>query len=264
VTFTCDDDIGLRPLPESASDQRSHRRRRQRLATRSRSISYIRLVLTRVRRSVLPKGNRVRRLPAGIGRGLRMKIDFDAGQTGLYLGLYEIELNRYLRRLCRPGFRAYDIGGQVGYDALVIAKLTNAKVISLECDPLCCSEIRENAGVNPRYASAIQVREAYVSDRTDGVELSLDDLADETFVPDFMKMDIEGGEATALRGAERILSDRRPGLLVEVHSLDLERECISLLRRHGYEPSIVSPRRWLPDYRPVAHNRWLIAEGMRH
>ena len=39
-----------------------------------------------------------------------------------YSSVYELELNRWLRRLCRPGYTAYDVGGQLGYDALVLAK----------------------------------------------------------------------------------------------------------------------------------------------
>ena len=68
------------------------------------------------KRAILPAPG-PRRLPIGIGRGLTMHIDF-AHQTRTYLGLYEIELNRYLRRILKPGFTAFDVGAQHGYDAL--------------------------------------------------------------------------------------------------------------------------------------------------
>lgn len=76
----------------------------------------------RVKGVLLPTEPVERRLLFGIGRGLRMMIDFQDGKTGMYLGLYEVELNRHLRALCRPGFRSFDIGGADGYDALIIAK----------------------------------------------------------------------------------------------------------------------------------------------
>src|ERR1700729_4209662 len=85
-----------------------------------------------IKRSVLPSPG-PRRLPVGIGRGLRMRIDFEH-QTRTYLGLYEIEVNRYLRRVLLPRVTAFDIGVQHGYDSLVIARHTRARVAAFECD----------------------------------------------------------------------------------------------------------------------------------
>ncbi len=91
--------------------------------------------------------------------------------------------------------------------------------------------------------------------------ISLDDLAARTFVPDMIKIDIEGGERGALRGATRVLSERRPAFVIEVHSVSAEEICIEILHSHGYEPLIVNQRRLLADYRPIPHNRWLVAPG---
>ena len=92
-------------------------------------------------------------------------------------------------------------------------------------------------------------------------QITLDDLNGECFVPDSIKMDIEGGEVEALRGAEKILEHRRPSLLVEVHSMSLEQECLGIRARYAYEVAVVDPRKWLPDRRPIEHNRWLVAQG---
>jgi hypothetical protein len=94
-----------------------------------------------------------------------------------------------------------------------------------------------------------------------GYDLSLDEWAYGTgFVPDFIKLDIEGGELAALRSAERLLGERHPALVVEVHSASLEQECGRLMIDRGYRPIIVNPRRWLPDHRPgLELNRWLVA-----
>lgn len=212
-----------------------------------------------VKSRLLPAGPRRRRLPFGIGRGLSLNIDF-AIQTKMFLGLYEVELNRHLRRLCQPGFTAFDVGGQFGYDALVMAKLTRAKVVSLESEAALCEEIEANLSANPAYAPLVQVRRAFVTDRSDPATgaLALDDLATST-PPDVIKIDIEGGEVDALKGAERTLRQRPPNLLIEVHSAALEEQCVAILDRHGYRPTVVDPRRWLPDHRPISHNRWLVA-----
>ena len=79
-------------------------------------------------------------------------------------------------------------------------------------------------------------------------------------MPDFIKLDIEGGEVDALRSAERILSERHPALIVEVHSVDLEREAARLLTEQGYRPLMVSQRTIFPDHRPGDHNRWLVCK----
>jgi hypothetical protein len=38
------------------------------------------------------------------------------------------------------------------------------------------------------------------------------------FVPDFIKIDVDGGELAVLRSASRVLGERHPALIVETHS----------------------------------------------
>lgn len=210
-----------------------------------------------IKRALLPPGPAPRTILAGVARGVRMRIDF-ASQTRLYLGIYEIELDRHLRRILRPGMTAFDVGAQHGYDSLAIAKRTGAQVAAFECDPHCLAGMGESFALNPRLAPLIRPIDATV-----GVaigDLGLDEWAyTGGFVPDFIKLDIEGAEVDALRSAERILSERRPALVVEVHSREIEREAGGLLVDHGYRPIVVSQRRLWPDRRPTEHNRWLVA-----
>lgn len=213
---------------------------------------------------LLPSGPQIRTLPLGIARGIRMQIDF-AHQTKMYAGLYEVELNRHLRRACRPHYNCFDVGGQFGYDALVMAKLTGGRVTSFECDPEACAQMQANLLANPRYGHRVEIRRTFVAAAADPSRghSTLDDAAfsSEGFVPDFLKIDIEGCEYDALQGARRILETRRPSLIVETHARRLEEECARYLRGFGYEPLVVQARRWLRDYRPAEHNRWLVAEG---
>lgn len=190
-----------------------------------------------------------------------MGVDFQRGETHLYLGLYEIELNRHLQRIAKPGYRSFDLGGQYGYDALVLAKLTGAEVLSVESEPKLADEIRENAAANPGLPP-IHVVTAFVADDNAGNHVTIDQLADRYYVPDLIKLDIEGGETAALRGATRVLHERKPAIQLEVHGKDIEWECLGILRDAGYEPpTVVERRRWLPEFRPIPHNRWLIFEG---
>jgi hypothetical protein len=184
-----------------------------------------------------------------------MHIDFSR-HTGLYLGLYEMELNRALRRLVRPGRPCLDVGGAYGYDALVLAKLCRADVVSFEADPELCEIIRVNAAANAELGTLISVECGFVGDGPG--EIALDDYVD--LAPGFVKIDIEGAEAAALRAGRELFTRVRPTAIVETHSALLEDECAWLLDKMGYRTTIVNPRRWLVELRPAEHNRWLLAE----
>jgi hypothetical protein len=82
---------------------------------------------------------------------MSLAVDFQS-DTRIYLGLYEIELNRHLRRLCTPGTPSFDVGGGMGYDALVLARLTRAPVASFEAD----SASQQAVGRRPALVSLVR------------------------------------------------------------------------------------------------------------
>lgn len=208
--------------------------------------------------------NGPRRLPTGIGRGIQLEIDF-ALHTRLYAGLYEIELNSSLRRLCVAGVPSFDVGANIGYDTLVLAKISSSAVMAFECEPALAERMKRNLALNPRLAEQVRLLRTYVDAHSDstGGRVSLDDVAfgANGFVPGFVKIDVEGAEADVLRGARRLLTERQPGVIVETHDSEVERACMEILREHGYSPRVVNRRSWLRDRRPTAHNRWLVATG---
>jgi hypothetical protein len=176
-----------------------------------------------------------------------------------YLGIYEQELSSHFRRLIRPGFQCFDVGGQGGYDALLMAKLSRGPVISFDCDPASVGEMRVVFDRNSRFMiEAVCTRIA--RHMADG-QMNLDWASRAYFDPDFVKIDIEGGEVDALLGADRILRHRMPSLIIETHGLREEQACIELLRKYDYRPQIVNQRRWFKEQRPIAHNRWLVCDG---
>jgi hypothetical protein len=71
---------------------------------------------------------------------------------------------------------------------------------------------------------------------------TIDEMSIKFSTPDFIKMDIEGAEAAVLRDAPEILK-RGPALTIEVHSEDLERDCLDTLHHKGYRAVIVNPER---------------------
>jgi hypothetical protein len=75
---------------------------------------------------------------------------------------------------------------------------------------------------------------------------------------DFAKVDIDGGECDVLPGLIGL-----PTILIETHSKDLEEVCTAFLEEHGYATRVIRNARWRalwPEYRPLEHNRWLVAE----
>jgi hypothetical protein len=65
-----------------------------------------------------------------------------------------------------------------------------------------------------------------------------------------------------LRGTVGI--NKMPGVrwIIETHSLDLENGCIELLRSAGFQTRVIPNGWWrvfIPELRPIAHNRWLAA-----
>ncbi len=211
-------------------------------------------MLALLKRALLPRAVRPRRIPFGPAAGVVMRVDF-AHQTRMFLGLYEFELNDHLRRLVRPGARCFDVGANAGYHALMFARLSGRPVVAFEPDPEALARLCANIAVN---GFDIRVVARAVGSGADAV--TLDRAAREYFVPDFVKMDIEGGEADALAGARELLAGRKPHWIVETHGREVHDRCLAVFRDHGYRPETVRPRRLFAEARPDTTG-WLVCEG---
>ena len=61
--------------------------------------------------------------------------------------------------------------------------------------------------------------------------IALDDLAGNQLPePDFIKIDVEGAEEFVLKGALNLLRRKKPMLMIEVHSPEIGKRCLVLLR----------------------------------
>jgi len=205
----------------------------------------------------------LRRLPFGLGRGIVMEIDFDR-DSRYWLGLYELELAGHIRALCPSGGACFDLGSASGFYALVFARRGARRVLAVEADTTTCERLRRNVAANPHLAPAIEVSESRVGRETSAEgTATIDELAygADGFVPDLVKMDVEGNEVAALRGAGRLLAERKPHVIIETHSEDFDAGCRWLLEDHGYAVQTVEPRHWVPEVRTLAFNRWCVARG---
>jgi FkbM family methyltransferase len=176
----------------------------------------------------------------------------------------ELQMQEALKRFLRPGMVFYDVGSNIGFFALIAARLVGSqgRVIAFEADPEAAARLREHVARNG-YGQVTVVEKAVWSgqgpvpfervdprvspDRGLGhvvsvaaensipVEgVSLDAYAETAPPPDFLKCDVEGAEVEVFRGARRLLKDKRPGIICEVHSEANRQILLEEFARFGY------------------------------
>ncbi len=224
----------------------------------------IRNFLKHLKSIAVPDAARFRTFPLGLCRGYRFLINF-RHDTLLYLGLYEVEIRFFFETFARQSRCCFDIGANSGYYSLAFARCSpTGSVYALEGDPKACDLLRATIDQNPRIKSRVQVLENWIEKTTDldQRQVSLDYLIFERGLPppDLLKVDIEGMEYNFLRGAEEVVKRYLPRLIIETHDAEIERHCVFFLKERGYRVLIINQRTWLPEHRPLAHNRWICAE----
>lgn len=187
-------------------------------------------------------------------------------RTGLdtLRGAGEPEVQDALRRHLRPGMTFYDLGANIGFFSLLAARLVGeqGRVIAFEADPEIAARLREHVDRN-KFRSVTVVEKAvwseaskvffervdpatspdrglgHVADaasaNTMEIEaVTLDDFARTSPAPDFIKCDVEGAEVEVFRGAQRLMAEKRPGILCEIHSEENRRTLLDEFPRLGY------------------------------
>lgn len=187
------------------------------------------------------------RILHGVGQGLRFNVA--NSHSGFLLGSHETEVQQVLRSVLRPGMVYYDVGANVGFFAVIAARLVgpSGRVFCFEPLPANARQIEYNAKLNG-FSSIVARSEALGgSNRSETFSLSaeptwgalatvgkapdkasgemqvtvrtLDSLcgADGLPYPDLMKIDVEGAEEEMLMGAQETLSASRPLLVIELH-----------------------------------------------
>jgi FkbM family methyltransferase len=224
---------------------------------------------------------------AARGRGLRRRLDGEEFRVipkhrYLWGEARERELRAFIRARVKPGESVLDVGSHVGLYALYFARWTRTgQVHAFEPNPATRGALIEHVRLND-LAARIVVRDMAVSGasgETDFFALPFDgmsrlgsenpELAGKTarirvrtttiddycetqgFAPSWLRMDIEGFELAALRGASRLIAARRGALniVVEMHpnawqdSGESAGSCAALLGALGLEAIPLSGQR---------------------
>jgi FkbM family methyltransferase len=189
-------------------------------------------------------------------------------------GKWEPWIERVIMRELRAGMAVADVGANFGYYTLLSAAAVGptGKVFSIEANPHLVRLLRQSVSVNG-FSNWVEVFPIAISDRVSeayltfdyaysgGGQVSYENAPSETYTQfpvetapldqiiasnvkvDFMKIDIEGAEVLAIRGAKRILD--APGnlsIVMEFYRPAIERfepafDFIEGFRRRGFSLS---------------------------
>jgi hypothetical protein len=221
-------------------------------------------VLSAIKRSLVPAGKRPRSVLFGPLRGLRMNLDL-RHQTQVWFGLSEREVFPHLRAFAREATVGIDVGAAEGeYTLFYLAQPRMKHVLAFDPSDRFPEELNANLALNGFAGDRrLTLEKRFVSDSEDGSHCTLDACAAAALGgPCVVKIDVDGGESSVLRGARRLLARKDVFWIIETHSADLESECVRMLREAGHETQIVPNAWWrvfVPEHRPIPHNRWLTA-----
>jgi FkbM family methyltransferase len=191
---------------------------------------------------------------------------------------YEPEITALFRRLVRPGMTVLDVGANAGYFSLISSDL-GAAVHAFEPDPVMAELIRRSVSL---AAAEVTVVAAGCSDHQGMASLYLSDeghtaisslhpdagglgarsvavpvltldhyVSRVNITPDLVKIDAERHELGVVRGAQRILRELRPDLIVEITAAETLEELLGygyrawMVTREGLEPTTdMGPDGW--------------------
>lgn len=228
---------------------------------------------------------RPRTILSGLGAGYRICVS-PTNALSYILGIAEPHLQRAIRDYVRPGDVVYDIGANIGYVSLSLAKRVgpNGRVFAFEPIPGTAELFRQNiannkiANVQLFEVAASEIAGETIFRMTENFTtasmvwhrddpsaaefkiktLDIDSLVEsgDLGVPDFIKIDVEGAEGLVLKGMGRTLASAQPILFIECS--DSGRETTwHLLRDMGYTCHSAIDRRLVDKFDEYRHSDFL-------
>ena len=178
---------------------------------------------------------------------------------------------RFVRRWLKPGMRAIDVGANLGLYSAAMAKAVGrgGRVWAFEPAPVAAALLQRTIEIN--RCSQATLQRAAVSDASGSIRLALAERTEESAVVtaqsdprevievpaltldeaagrlgwadiDFLKLDIEGHELPAIRGAGDFLGDGSPLVMLEIKTKGRPHlEALPALEALGYLPYRLLP-----------------------
>lgn len=243
----------------------------------------------------MPSGIHPAKISAGILQGMQMHLDLQS-EKDYWLGTYEIPLIEHLQTIGEKGMVAYDLGANIGYISLALAKIigSQGKVFAFEALPKNVDRLRDNVASNemqdritviPKAIAQSSGQATFLVHRSGGMgklaiskgreesyenEVNVPAIALDDFVyeegnppPKIIKMDIEGAEGAALAGMRRLLSEQDPVLLIEMHGPEASRSAWEELKELGYQiRSLNNPASIINSIEELDWKSYVLAEAI--
>jgi len=190
----------------------------------------------------------------GINAGLKWRVG--AHTHGCWLGTYELPKQQAVNRIVGAGMNVVDVGANAGFYTLAFSRLVGPSGHVWAFEPLASNvanllhhvtlnrldnvtvvqcALAEVAALRGFQRASHDAMGALRADADDYLVATarLDDVP--MPVPDVVKIDVEGGELAVLRGASRLIAQRRTTWLVALDDPDHAAACRALLEEAGYE-----------------------------
>jgi len=185
----------------------------------------------------------------GPAQGLWIRVNPRTGPS-VQQGLGEPAVQQAMRQHLRSGMVFYDLGANIGFFSLLAAHLVgpSGHVVCFEADPEIAGRLCENLAHNNFVYATVEQKAVWsqsgfvtfarvnsgvspdrglghvcAQDLADADTISVESVSLDQFTlahpaPDFLKCDVEGAEVAVFQGARQLLREKRPILIVEMHS----------------------------------------------
>lgn len=198
----------------------------------------------------------------------------EAGGASVYFNMVEPEQTAILVSTLNAGQVFFDIGANVGYYTVLGSRLVGVTgtVIAFEpvvrnlvylyqhtllnrtrnviIIPSACSERTSLAAfsVGRNFAMGHLAEKSGKKDTFPVPAITVDEVIEQGGVyPDVIKIDVEGGELSVLKGAQAALRTARPRILLSTHSETLREACLCFVKELGFSYEVLSQDKMNPS-----------------
>lgn len=252
---------------------------------RLQAMSIIRNVIKSCLVVLIGRESKPRRIVGGLASGYRICVS-PADNLGYLIGTTETHLQRAIRKYVSAGDTVYDIGANIGYVSLSLAKRVGPKGRVIAFEPLprnvdllrtaievnglknirlldcAASEARGETAIrvgdNPAMASLLWHRDNPRAREIVIRTVAVDDLVEarDLGCPTFVKIDVEGAEGLVLKGMQRTIAVSQPVLFIECS--DAGRETAwNMLQDMGYRCQSAITRKIVNAFDEYRHSDFL-------
>jgi FkbM family methyltransferase len=235
--------------------------------------------------AILGAKSRPYRVLSGLATGSHIHVS-PATHLGYIAGSADQYLQRTIKRYVSPGDNVYDIGANIGYVSLMLAKQVGPEggVFAFEPIPETFAMLRRNIVLNKLdNVTLLNVAASATSgvtamrtienlsmsslvwhrDDTGAVQVRIETVAIDNLIesgelpaPKFVKIDVEGAEGLVLQGMARTIASTKPVIFLECSDIGRQASW-SLLCGLRYRCQSITTREWVDAFDAYRHSDFL-------